>query len=221
MNEKNILEKIASELGDMPDFSTFSNIEKITKGWSEDKKYCITKEDDTKYLLRVTPISRYETRKSLFEMLRLVAALDIPMCVPIEFGTCNGGVYSLQSWIYGEDLESVLPNLSETEQYVLGLKSGEALRKMHSIPAPKTQEEWETRYKNKIDSRIAANLECLEEGLVINGMKFFIDYVEKNRHLLKERLQCFQHGDYHVGNMMVENGKLIIIDFDRYDFGDP
>ena len=48
-----------------------------------------------------------------------------------------------------------------------------------------------------------------------------MDYIENNRGLLKNRPQCFQHGDYHVGNMMMENGNLTIIDFDRFDFGDP
>ena len=33
--------------------------------------------------------------------------------------------------------------------------------------------------------------------------------------------ECFQHGDYHIGNMMIERGELKIIDFDRYDSGDP
>lgn len=40
----------------------FVKSEPITKGWSEDKKYCVTKADGTKYLLRITPLSRYETR---------------------------------------------------------------------------------------------------------------------------------------------------------------
>ena len=41
-------------------------------------------------------------------------------------------------------------------------------------------------------------------------------------HLLKNRPQSYQHGDYHIGNMMVDqDGKLTIIDFDRDDFGDP
>ena len=48
-----------------------------------------------------------------------------------------------------------------------------------------------------------------------------IDYLEENFDLLKDRPQCFQHGDYHVGNMMMEKNKLIIIDFDRFDYGDP
>jgi len=84
-------------------------------------------------------------------MLEQVAALSIPMCKPVEFGTCPNGVYSLQSWIDGEDLETILPLLPETEQYVLGLKSGEIIRKMHSIPAPDTQEEWAARFNRKTE----------------------------------------------------------------------
>jgi len=198
--------------------NSFVNHEPITKGWSEDKKYCVTKANGTKYLLRITPISRYEVRKSLFAMLQQVAALGVPMCNPIDFGTCENGVYSLQSWIYGEDLESILPMLSETEQYVLGLKSGGIVRKMHSIPAPKTQEDWAIRFNRKTDTKIEKYKEC---GLHFNGDEHIISYIEKNRHLLNNRSQCFQHGDYHVGNMMLENGELKIIDFDRYDFGDP
>ena len=192
--------------------------EPITKGWSEDKKYCVTATDGTQYLLRITPISRYEVRKSLFAMLKRVATLDIPMCKPVEFGTCDDGVYSLQSWIDGEDLETVLPLLSETEQYVLGLKSGEIVRKMHSIPAPETQEDWETRFNSKTDMKIKKYHEC---GLRFDGDEHVLTYIEHNRDLLKNRPQCFQHGDYHVGNMMLEHGELKIIDFDRYDFGDP
>ena len=199
-------------------FEQLIHIEPITKGWSEDKKYCITVADGTKYLLRITPISRYETRESLFAMLRQVAALDVPMCKPIEFGTCDDGVYSLQSWIDGEDLETVLPSLLDTEKYLLGIKSGEIIRKMHTIPAPDTQEDWAVRFNRKTDIKIQKYQEC---GLRFEGDTYVLDYIEQNRRLLENRPQCFQHGDYHTGNMMLENGELKIIDFDRYDFGDP
>ena len=50
----------------------------------------------------------------------------------------------------------------------------------------------------------------------------FIDYINNNRSLLAGRPQTFQHGDYHIGNMMIgRDGKLYIIDFNRCDFGDP
>ena len=196
----------------------FTKIEPITKGWSEDKKYCVTESSGTMYLIRISPISRYETRKSLFSMTERVAALGVPMCLPVEFGTCDDGVYSIQSWIDGEDLAAVLPSLTETEQYVFGLKSGKILRQMHTIPAPKNQENWATNFNRKIDIKIQKYRDC---GLRFNGDDYVLDYIAENRHLLDNRPQCFQHGDYHIGNMMLENGELKIIDFDRCDFGDP
>lgn len=199
-------------------FDTIIQSEPINKGWSEDKKYCVTVAGGTKYLLRITPIQRYETRKALFDMLGQVAALGIPMCKPVEFGTCKGGVYSLQTWINGQDAEEIIPLLPETEQYVLGLKSGEILRKIHTIPAPVMQEDWAIRFNRKTNYKIQKYFEC---GLRFDGDGKVIEYIENNRHLLENRPQCFQHGDYHIGNMMIENGEIVIIDFDRFDYGDP
>jgi serine/threonine-protein kinase len=207
-----------NQMSDILGGERFVSAESIEKGWSEDKKYCVTGTDGTKYLLRITPIERYEVRKSLFDMLECVAALGVPMCLPIEFGICADGVYSLQSWIDGEDLEAALPLLSETEQYVLGLKSGEILKKMHTIPAPDTQEAWAPRFNRKTDTKIQKYHEC---GVRFEGDDYVLDYIESHRDLLDGRPQCFQHGDYHVGNMMTARGELKIIDFDRYDFGDP
>ena len=55
-----------------------------------------------------------------------------------------------------------------------------------------------------------------------NGDDAFLEYIAQNRHLLKNRPQSFQHGDYHIGNMMIDpNGVLTIIDFEKQDVGDP
>lgn len=35
----------------------------IIKGWSEDKKYCVIKEDGNKYLLRISKIERFENKE--------------------------------------------------------------------------------------------------------------------------------------------------------------
>lgn len=200
-------------------FGSFDKIDPINRGWSEDKKYCVTKADGTKYLLRISPVERYEKRKALFEQLERVASLGVPMCRPIEFGSCEDGVYALHSWIDGEDLEAVLPGLPEAEQYALGFESGKILRIIHSIPAPESQEAWATRFNRKTNMKIEKYRAC---GLRFAGDDKVIDYIGQNRQLLADRPQCFQHGDYHVGNMMIESGhSLRIIDFDRYDFGDP
>ena len=32
----------------------------------------------------------------------------------------------------------------------------------------------------------------------------------------------YQHGDYHIGNLMIDNnGQLVVIDFNRNEYGDP
>lgn len=193
--------------------------EPIAKGWSGDQKYCVTSEDGTKYLLRISPLEQYERKKNEFERMQCAAALGIPMCLPVEFGTCKEGIYSLQSWIDGADAEKIVPTLSDTEQYVYGLEAGRILRQIHSVPAPKPQEDWEIRFNRKLDRKIKTYEAC---PIKYESGQAFIDYINTNRNLLKDRPQCYQHGDYHIGNMMIDrNGKLQIIDFDRSDVGDP
>jgi aminoglycoside phosphotransferase (APT) family kinase protein len=191
----------------------------IDKGWSADKKYCVTTSDGKKYLLRISKIEQQARKRVEFDMMQRLEALGVPMCRPIAFDTCDEGVYSLQSWIEGKDFEEAFTILSDTEQYAYGMEAGRILKQIHTIPAPDTQEEWEGRFNRKIDRKIQMYKDCpikYEKG------QLFINYINENRNLLKNRPQCYQHGDYHVGNMMIDqDGKLHIIDFDRDDFGDP
>lgn len=197
----------------------FISKEPINKGWSSDKKYCVTDENGTRYLLRVSDISQYNAKQTEFNMMKQAASFDVPMCQPIEFGTCEEGVYSIQSWIDGVDAEEIMPTLSDTEQYVYGLEAGRILQKIHSIPAPDTREDWETWFNRKMDYKINKYKEC---PIHYENGQAFIDYINENRHLLKGRPQVYQHGDYHIGNMMIDrSGKLYIIDFNRNDYGDP
>ncbi len=197
----------------------FIKMKTIEKGWSGDKKYCAVDESGTKYLLRISDISQSERVQAEFNMMKQVASLGVPMCLPIEFGICDDGVYSIQSWIEGEDAEDVIKSLTETEQYAYGIEAGRILCKIHSISAPASQEDWEIRFNRKIDRKINGYNAC---PLKYENGQIFIDYINSHRHLLKNRPQTYQHGDYHIGNMMIDkNGKLKIIDFQRDDYGDP
>ena len=37
------------------------------------------------------------------------------------------------------------------------------------------------------------------------ALKTAFKYIAENRHLLKNRPQSYQHGDYHIGNMMIDS----------------
>ena len=127
--------------------------EPIDKGWSGDKKYKVACEGGGVYLLRISPRERYENRRRLFDFQRTIGELDIPMCRAIEFGECDEGVYSLQSWIEGEDAEELIPALPLAEQYELGLRAGRIIRKIHSIPAPCGISDWGEKFSAKIDRK--------------------------------------------------------------------
>ena len=88
-------------------------------------------------MLRVSPIEQYDRKKSEYELMSQVATLGVPMCKPLEFGTSDEGVYSIQTWIDGVDVEENVHNLTCEEQYSYGFEAGRILKEIHKIPAPK------------------------------------------------------------------------------------
>lgn len=198
-------------------FKKFDSITEINKGWSGDKKYCVVK-DGEKYLLRISPRKKYKNRRKIHKIMKKLYARNISMCKPLKVGLCKEGVYVLQSWVDGVDAEEHIHDYDKRHQYDFGFQSGEILQKIHSIPAPKTQPDWKTRFTIKMKTKIKNYEKC---PIKFEGAEYIIDYLNSNHNLLNNRPQCFQHGDYHIGNMMIENDKIVVIDFDRYDFGDP
>lgn len=197
----------------------FISREPINKGWSKDKKYRVKAEDGRAYLLRVSAMEQYDRKKHEYELTCQVATLGIPMCRPVAFGTSEEGVYTVQTWIDGVDAEEAIRQLTGDQQYAYGLEAGRILKKIHQIPAPQDIEDWEKRFNRKADRKIQIYEAC---PLKYENGQALIDCVNANRHWLKNRPQVYQHGDYHIGNMMIGNdSRLYVIDFDREDYGDP
>lgn len=197
----------------------FVTKEPIRKGWSSDKKYCVTDEAGRRYLLRISDLAEHDAKQTEFRMMQQVAKSGVPMCAPVEFGVCKEGVYALQTWIDGVDAEEAIPSFSDARQYAYGLDAGRYLKLIHAIPAPDDLPDWGTRFNRKLDRKIEKYLAC---PIRYEGGEAFLQYIETHRRLLKDRPQTFRHGDYHIGNMMLDTaGRLQIIDFNRSDYGDP
>lgn len=195
----------------------------ISKGLSGDIKYYIETVEGQHFLLRISDIAEYDKKKAEFENMQRMAVLGVPMSQPIEFGISddNKSVYTLLSWIDGDEVESILPTLTAKEQYILGYKSGVILSKIHKAPAP-LGANWHERYFSVIDERLNA---FRSEGIHFEGNELILEYIEANRYLLKDRPQCRHHGDYHAGNLIIStNRDLFVIDWHTVDFdnyGDP
>lgn len=85
-------------------------------------------------MLRLADIEKYDEKKKEFDIITKYSKVGIPMSMPVEFGVCNQNrsVYIILTWVEGQDLETVLPYLSENEQYALGRLAGNILKKISS-----------------------------------------------------------------------------------------
>lgn len=208
---------------DIPNRELFVTLEPIHQGVSGDAKYRVETAEGRRFLLRISGIESYERKKTMYDMMARAASLGVSMSRPVDFGVCNGGknLYQLLSWCDGVTADALLPTLSETEQYTLGIKAGWNLRLIHTIPAPDGIEDWYSRFVRINDERLRA---YIHYGVPIVGSDAILAYYQENRHLLRGRSQCFIHGDYHTGNLLVsESRDIAVVDWDLLDslYGDP
>ena len=201
--------------------SQFENVYKISKGMSSDEKYQVER-DGAHFLLRVSELDCYEEKKREYEHLAHLGQAGLPVPECISFEKTEDKVFTLLSWVEGEEAEEVLPLFSPEEQYRYGVEAGRILRQIHENSLTMvTEKNWYERYFEVIDPRLAA---YHKEGIPFEGCEKILRFLEENKHLLKTRPLCHHHGDYHMGNLIVNEGKLWVIDWHTMDFdsiGDP
>ncbi len=204
---------------DIPHSGGWTAVEEVTKGWSSDRKYLIAT-NDGKRLLRLSDGEQYQTKKKEYEIIQKYAALGFDMSKPVGFGLCDGGkrVYMLMSWVEGVELESALPGLAEDEQYRLGREAGRILRKIHALPVADEDVPSQTKKAKKL-----AQLERYESSrLRQDGDQAVLRYVRENIDRIWRQPPAYLHGDYHPGNLIyTPEGNLGVIDFNRWEVGDP
>ncbi len=191
----------------------------LTKGWSTDQKYKVQLEDGRFGLLRIAERPAYEAKRLEFQLVENLFGLGLPVAEPLSFWADDLSVYTLYEWVEGQEMNEVASSLSDSVLYELGCQSGQFLRTLHALPIDQNQRDWNNYYQSKIDSKLEAYRTCSHS--YPNGQAM-IDFVQANRHLLEGRPIAYHHGDFHTGNFLLgRGGKLKILDFDRYDIGDP
>ena len=124
----------------------------------------------------------------------------------------------LLSWIEGNDLESVLPHLSDEEQYLLGRQAGVILKKIHSINVAPV----DVPNTTKKDKKLLQLSRYEESNVRIENDEIAIKYVKDNIKNIWTKEPVYMHGDFHPGNLIYMNdGSIGVIDFNRWEVGDP
>lgn len=191
----------------------------LTKGWSSDRKYKVQLEDGRLGLLRIAERPAYEAKQLEFQLVENLFGLGLPVAEPLSCWADDLSVYTLHEWIEGQDMNDLATSLSEQTLYELGCQSGQFLRTLHALPIDQSQRDWNSFYQAKIDNKLTAYQ--VASHSYPNGQAM-IDFVQANRHLLAGRPIAYHHGDFHTGNFLRgQDGRLKILDFDRYDIGDP
>lgn len=217
-----LVDKEYEYLNCIPNSNKYISAELVGGGWSSDLKFKLVDKENKPFLLRVSNISQKEKKQSEFNVLISLKDLGISYSNPLEFGVLEeyAKVYMLLSWMTGDNVEVMMPKLSEKEQYECGVKAGVMLRKMHTIPASVSCEDWKNKNLKKLKERLELYEKC--DGYVIEHIDEMVKFIDDNVDLLDNRPMRFLHGDYQGRNIVVDNDCNVgVIDFERTAFGDP
>ena len=113
-----------------------------------------------------------------------------------------------------------MTQLTDKELYQYGIQAGKFLKKIHSISIEEHSDNWEEYYVQKSMRKIES---FRKMNINFPEIETFIDYIHTHQYLLQDRPISLCHGDFHVGNMMIdlETKELVIIDFGSIEIGDP
>ncbi|MBB4826425.1 aminoglycoside phosphotransferase (APT) family kinase protein [Sporosarcina luteola] len=204
----------------IPLISNCKEIFEINKGFSSDEKFLIHMQDgNNKLLLRLFHLEELELKKTEYSVLKRLQEYNVTCSKPIAIGEVGNRGYMITSYIEGKDAEEEILKYSNEEQYTIGIEAGRELRKMHQLSAPVYIASWYARKVEKHKKYIDAYLAC---GVKVHNDHKIMKFINENMHLMKQRPNLFQHDDFHLGNIIVSNKEFKgVIDFGRYDWGDP
>jgi len=202
---------------EIPELLEIARVEKITAGWSFDEKYYIEQSNGDKFVLRLTPADKLESKQKEYEIVALFNQLDFQMSRVVANGLVRDKSYMLYTWVEGRDFREVISSLPEEEQFSHGVQAGKILKAMHMLPVkdkhiPKT---------NKLLKKIRQLRQYEESPLRIDNDESIIAFVKENLDLFWSEPPVYSHGDFHTGNLLyTPEGTIGVIDFQRSGCGD-
>lgn len=194
----------------------YTLISKINSGASSVEKYKVYK-DGKYYLLRLFDVRFMNSRyKALYNIETLyMNGINVPKVY--EKGILNDTKgYALLDWIDGISLDEILISSELEIQY--GKIAADELIKMHNVKTNDKvmiYDKYIKSFKNKVNKIASLEIEYFFIDL-------FKDYVNENSKLLNElNSNSIIHGDFHPGNIVISNNKLVFIDLDVCKISTP
>jgi aminoglycoside phosphotransferase (APT) family kinase protein len=221
--ERSVVERLLADHGVA---DAIERCERLEAGYSDDEKWVVWVDGAPAYLLRLSARDVLPRRKAEFDALAVHYERGVLCPRPLAFGETLDGTrcFTLLEYLVGESAETALSKLPERTQYEIGVQAGRELYRMHKLEGAETSAEWFERRMRKHRAYVAR---AEELGLTYPGRERVARYVDEHVALLKNSPVRFQHDDFHPGNLIVQDDRLVgrrlagVIDFNRCDWGDP
>jgi Ser/Thr protein kinase RdoA (MazF antagonist) len=201
-----ILEQLSKEYG-----YKFDDIQ-LLRDWIG--QVYIVKSGSRRYILKIFRKQHFVSAKQSAAVMDYLKEHDFP--VPAIIKTLGGE----SSFLTGEDSRAAVlyEYIEGTEpERNLNLKSiGELSANMRKIMEPYTGE---LLYKDEMFfiERYISILSMMK----YEGTNLFHEHGIKLWNRVKDNVSGFCHGDFHIGNMIMNNNKIILIDFDACGIAHP
>lgn len=187
-------------------------IKKITKGFSGEEKWLVYYQQK-RCLYRQFDTQQYTKKQQEFLLLQQLFSSGTHTYEPLELGSD----YMITTFLEGIDAEELIVALTAKEQYQVGIDASADLRRIHQIKAEENT--WASYQKAKYE-RYRKTYH--ERGYNYDFMPKVEQYIDAHLHLLNERPTHLQHDDFHLPNLIIhEHHYAGVIDFGRFDWGDP
>lgn len=219
--EKKLLFEIKPFIASIPGSLTFRKIKKVEKGLSNFQKYYIETNRTETLFLQVGNTGDYNYLNSKRMTLQTMWENGIPCQEPIIVSSCKRNkAFLLTSWIKGKDLEEVLPTITAEEQYEWGNRAAVLLRQIHNIELNNI-ESISLVKKKSCDNVINKYMDYRNYGNTTLEEELFYDFVLNNKQLLEYEKVSILHGDFNVGNLILNENGLHVIDVIPNTYGNP
>ena len=190
----------------------------IEKGFSTEKKWQVISEKGM-FLLRSSQSNMIERKKEEFDLMSRLYRQGVKCNKPVFFfeSTDKTRIYSLFSYLPGHDAETCINETTRSQQYKMGVRAGKDLKRINSVTS-----DTRTWYKRKWKKHDQYLTKYSEIGYRFDEDKTVQRFIEINYNQTDSGPDLLQHDDFHLGNILVNNNEYGgILDFNRYDWGDP
>lgn len=202
----------------IPNSENFESAKKLTLGWSDEEKYIVSC-SGARVLLRVLKKESFEAQLKAIKSLQKFSQTSKLVPKVLDFGLTkdeNSG-YILLEYINGFNAMETISEYTIKEQYEFGVAMGETIKLFHQQSKKEIIESEKNKFLEKVKNFLNYYHENKNQFNFLSDKEPIINsFLEK----VKNRPYVMLHNDFHLGNMILDENKISLIDFNRATYGD-